>query len=122
MNKFIVLAALFASCAVGAKIPLTKRTISKATFMNYKETVAEKTTVATNGLGQGRCDSTGAFAAVLEHCLTPVYHECVDQGLGLPIAGMSGRLPWLIWVDDIILLAESSRQLEQLAEKSARRC
>ena len=51
MNKFVVLAALFASCAVGAKIPLTKRTISKATFMNYKETVAQRQPIATNGLG-----------------------------------------------------------------------
>ena len=52
MQKFIVIAALFASCTVGARIPLSKRPISKATYMNYKETVGRRMPVSTNGLGQ----------------------------------------------------------------------
>jgi hypothetical protein len=52
MNKFVVIAALFASCTFGARIPLSKRAISKATYMNYKETVASRSPIATNGLGQ----------------------------------------------------------------------
>ncbi len=46
MNRYIV-AALFLAGSLAAKIPLSKRPISKATFMNYKETIQ----VASNAVG-----------------------------------------------------------------------
>ena len=50
MQKFVI-AALFASCAISAKIPLSKKPLSKATFLNYKERVENGETIVTNGLG-----------------------------------------------------------------------
>lgn len=51
MQKYVI-AALFASCAVAGRIPLSKRPISKATFMNYKETVQTgNMPMTSNGLG-----------------------------------------------------------------------
>jgi len=52
MKKFVVIAALFASCTYGARIPLSKRAISKATYMSYKESVESRSTIVSNGLGQ----------------------------------------------------------------------
>ena len=52
MNKYLIAAALFATSAFGARIPLTKKAVSKATFMNYKETLATASTkMAADGLG-----------------------------------------------------------------------
>ena len=36
MQKYVI-AALFAACAVTSRIPLTKRPLSKAAFLTYKE-------------------------------------------------------------------------------------
>jgi hypothetical protein len=53
MQKAITIALLFASCAVATRIPLSKRSVSKAAFMNYKERTEAGDTLktATNGLG-----------------------------------------------------------------------
>lgn len=51
MQKYVI-AALFASCAIGARIPLSKKAVSKASFMNYKETAAAGMPMTANGLGQ----------------------------------------------------------------------
>ena len=52
MHKYLVIALLFASCAVGGRVPLTKKPISKATFHTYRESVANREVYQTNGLGQ----------------------------------------------------------------------
>ena len=52
MQKFIVIALLFASCAVGGRVPLTKKPISKATFHAYREAVANREAIQSTGLGQ----------------------------------------------------------------------
>ena len=49
MQKYVI-AALFASCAIAAKIPLTKRPLSKATYMDLKERSENGEIFATNGL------------------------------------------------------------------------
>ena len=56
MQRAITLFLLFASSAVvlGGRIPLSKKTVSKAAFMNYKESAQNGErfkAVATNGLG-----------------------------------------------------------------------
>ncbi|TNV77903.1 hypothetical protein FGO68_gene6322 [Halteria grandinella] len=49
MHKALTIALLFASCASAARIPLSRRTVSKAAFLNYKERAT--TATAVNGLG-----------------------------------------------------------------------
>jgi saccharopepsin len=51
MNKAIIIALLSASYAVATRIPLSKKAVSKAAFLNYKERAAEGLTMTTNGLG-----------------------------------------------------------------------
>jgi len=52
MQKYLVIALLFASCAIGGRVPLTKKPISKATFHTYREAVANRKPVYSNGLDQ----------------------------------------------------------------------
>jgi Eukaryotic aspartyl protease len=52
MQKYLTLCALFATVAVASnRIPLTKKPISKATYMNFKEQSAKQQAVASNGVG-----------------------------------------------------------------------
>lgn len=53
MNKYITLCALFASCALaGNRIPLTKKPLSKAAYMNFKESAESgQHHMVSNGLG-----------------------------------------------------------------------
>lgn len=54
MQKYVILAALFASSTIATKIPLSKKSISKAAFMNFKERTesGERMTTASSGLGE----------------------------------------------------------------------
>jgi hypothetical protein len=69
-----------------------------------------------HGLPQGRMDSSCIISAYLSDLLEDIYHQACEMKLGVTVAGAT--LPWIQYMDDIILLAPSIAKMKCFSTSS----
>ena len=67
----------------------------------------------TRGVCQGRPDSTEAFVLVACWALREAWQHCQDHALGMKCNDL--YLPWLLYIDDLVIFAHNAAMLETIA-------